>query len=95
MASIQQYDPTVVSHSIYIVCVLYETISTVLVSEVKPPYQTMLAISTESVPVQLLSCVSPPTTMSSSCGKTATKHQYREVVMWLMTSQELVVVLYM
>ena len=49
MASIHQYNPTVVSHSIYIVCVLYETIS---ISDVKPPYQTMLAFSTESVEVQ-------------------------------------------
>ena len=61
MASIQQYDPTVVS-PFNLHCVYY--ISTVLVSDVKPPYQTMLAISTESVPVQLLG-VSPPTTMSS------------------------------
>ena len=54
MASLQQYDPTVVSDSIYIVCVVYETISTVLVSDVKPPYemtlQTTNSISTESVP---------------------------------------------
>ena len=62
MAPIQQYDPTVVSHLIYIVCVLYETVS---ISDVKPPYRTMLATSTESVPVQLLSGVSPPTTMNS------------------------------
>ena len=48
VASIQQYNPTVVSHSIYIVCV-YETISTVLASDVKPPHQTMVAISTEWV----------------------------------------------
>ena len=64
MTSIQQYNLTVVSHSIYIVYVLYETICRVLVSDVKPPYQMMLAISTESVPVQLLG-VKPPTTMSS------------------------------
>ena len=49
---------------ICIVCVLYETISTVLVSDVKQPYQMMLAISTESVPGQL-SGVNPPTAMSS------------------------------
>ena len=29
---------TVVSHSIYIVCVLNATISAILVSDVKPPY---------------------------------------------------------
>ena len=62
MASVQQYNPTVVSYSIYIVCVLYETISTVLVPDVKPPYQTILAISTESV---VPPGEPPPTTMSS------------------------------
>ena len=41
--------PTVVLHPVCIVCVLYEIISTVLVSDVKLPYQTMLAISTELV----------------------------------------------
>ena len=46
--------------SLHIVCVLYETISTVLVPDVKSPYQTMLAISTESV----TSGVPPPTTIS-------------------------------
>ena len=49
VASIQQYNPTVVSHLIYIVCVLYQAFSTVLVSDVKLVYQTMLAISTKSV----------------------------------------------
>ena len=67
VTSIQHYNPTVVSHS------LYETISTVLVSDVKSPSQTMLAISTESVPVKSVSGVTPPTTMSPLCGKTATK----------------------
>ena len=43
------------------VCVLYETISTLLVSDVKLPYQTMLATSTESVMLG----VDPPTIMSS------------------------------
>ena len=45
---LRQYNPTVVSHSIYIVCVLYEAISTALVSDVKQQYcyQMMLAIST-------------------------------------------------
>ena len=80
-----------VAHSIYIVCVLDETISTVLL-DVKRPYQTMLAISTELVSPQ---AVRPPTTMSSLCGRTATRHRNPGVVMWLMTSQELVVVLYM
>ena len=80
--------------NLHSVCTIYETISTVLVSDVKRPYQTMLAISTESVPVQL-SGVTPPTTMSSLWGRTATKHRYRGVVMLLMNSQELVVVLYM
>ena len=42
--------------------VLYETIGTVLVSDVKPPCQTMLAISTVSVTP---AAVSPPTTMTS------------------------------
>ena len=51
-----------VSHSIYIVCVPYETISTVLVLDVKPPYQTMVAISTESVTPP---GVPPPTIMTS------------------------------
>ena len=61
-SSINKYDNIiVVSHSIYIVCLLYETISTVLISDVKPPYQTMLPISIESV----LPGVNPPTTMSS------------------------------
>ena len=41
--------------------VLYEIIATVLVSDVKPPCQTMLAISTVSVTP---AAVSPPTTMS-------------------------------
>ena len=62
MALIQQYDPTVVSHSIYLACVLYETISTVLVSDVKLLYQMMLAISTELV---FAPAVTPPTAMSS------------------------------
>ena len=57
-----QYDNiTVVSRSIYVVCVLYETISTALVSDVKLHYQTMLAISTESV---LPLAVNPPTIIS-------------------------------
>ena len=54
--------------------------------------QTMVAISTESV---VLSNICPPTTMSLSWGRTATRHCDRGVVMWLMTSQELVVMLYM
>ena len=56
--SVQQYNPTVVSHSIHIVCVL---MCTVLVSDVKQPYQMMLAKSTELVST---SAVQPPTTMS-------------------------------
>ena len=58
MCILRQYNPTVVSHT----CVLYETISTVLVSDVKPPYQTMLAIFTESV---LPPGETPPTIISS------------------------------
>ena len=81
----------VISHSIYIVCVQYEAISTVLVSDVILSYQMMLAISTELVMLD----VNPPTTMSSLCGRTATEHRHRGVVMWLINSQELVVVLYM
>ena len=58
---INKYDNiTVVSHSIYIVCVLDATISALLVSDVKPPYQMLLAISTALV----ISGVPPPTTMS-------------------------------
>ena len=63
--TIQQYNPTVVSHSIYIVCVL--CLLTVLVSDVNPPYQMMLAVSTEAVkpPGVQPPTINPPTTMSS------------------------------
>ena len=56
------YNTTVVSHSFYIVCVLYVTMFTkVLVSDVNPPYHMMLAISTEAVKPL---AINPPTTMS-------------------------------
>ena len=64
----------------------------ILVSDVKLPYQTMLPISTELITPP---AITPFTTMSSLWGRTATRHRYRGVVMWLMTSQELVVMLYM
>ena len=94
-----------------------EEISTVLVSDVKPPYQTMIAISTVLVkpPYQTMIAIStelvllsgvqpsgvqpsgvqPPTTISLLWGRTAAKHWDRGAVMWLMISQELVVLLYM
>ena len=50
---------------------LFEAISTVIVSNVKPPHQTMVAISTESV---MSFGICPPTTMSLLGGTTATKH---------------------
>ena len=60
--------------------------------------QTILAIFTESLPsaanIQPPS-VQPPTTMSSFWGRTATRDWWWGVAMWLMTSQELVVLLYM
>ena len=89
--SIWQYNLTVVSHSIYIACVLAIWTNFYNFS-LRFYHQTMLAICTEVVSP---SAVCPPTTISSLWGRTASKHWDREVAMWLMTFQELVVVLYM
>ena len=60
-------------------------------------YYSTIASSTESVLVATTVNnvpVQPPTTISWLFGRTAAKHLYRGVAMWLMTSQEIVVKLY-
>ena len=58
-------------------------------------WYSMVANSTELVPVSIPRPVRPPTTISWLLGRRAATHRRRGVAMWLITSQESVVELYM